>query len=61
MCENDDQARAEAAQRTPLRVLQEFEKVISRTRQRHSFHKKRFLRCKRGGAGRYVARDPPRA
>jgi len=40
---NDDQMGTESAQCTPQRALQEFEKGASETRQRHSFHKKRFL------------------
>jgi len=39
MGENDDQMGTEAAQRTPQRALQKFEKGTSETRQRHSFHK----------------------
>lgn len=35
-----NQMGAEAAQRVPLRAVREFEKALSRTRQKHSFHKK---------------------
>jgi hypothetical protein len=43
ICENEAQVGAEAAQCTPLRAMWKSEKMISKSRQRHSFHKKRFL------------------
>src|SRR6186713_316247 len=37
---------------TPLRAMRKSQKVISRTRQRHSFHKKRFLTAHAGARER---------
>src|SRR6187455_1349738 len=47
---------------TPLRAMRKSQKVISRTRQRHSFHKKRFLTAHAGTrereAYKRVSRQP---